>query len=63
MDEPRTTVPEREPVAQVDPSEYTDSIQFLGVLRGELCLLATARIPSLKSSPEFVIEDMHPHLQ
>jgi hypothetical protein len=37
----------------------------LGVLRRELCLLATAefRIPPLKSGAELVIEDVHPHLQ
>jgi hypothetical protein len=34
-----------------------ESIHFLGVLRRELCLLATAEfgIPSLKSGAEFVI--------
>ena len=29
MDEPRTTVPEREPVAQVDPPEYTQVVWML----------------------------------
>ena len=44
---------------------YWGSIHFLGVLRRQLCLLATAEfwIPSLKSSAEFVIEDVHAHLQ
>jgi hypothetical protein len=46
-------------------SRPDESIHFLGVLRGQLCLLATAEfwIPSLKSSAEFVIEDVHAHLQ
>jgi len=44
---------------------YSGSIHFLGVLSRELSLQATAEfgIPSLKSSPELVIEDVHPHLQ
>ena len=46
-------------------SNRAESIHFLGVLRRELCLLTTAEfgIPSLKSGAEFVIEDMHSHLQ
>jgi hypothetical protein len=44
---------------------HQESIHFLGVLRGELCLRTTAEfgIPSLKSGAEFVIEDVHAHLQ
>jgi hypothetical protein len=42
-----------------------ESIHFLGVLSRESRLLATAefRIPSLKSGAEFVIENVHAHLQ
>jgi hypothetical protein len=37
----------------------------MGVLRRELCLLATAefRIPSPETGAQLAIEDMHPHLQ
>jgi hypothetical protein len=41
-----------------------ESIHFLGVLRRQLCLLATTEfwIPPLKSSAEFVIEDLRARL-
>jgi hypothetical protein len=42
-----------------------ESIHFLGVLRRRWRFMATAElwIPSLKSGAEFVIEDVHAHLQ
>ena len=40
-------------------------VSFLGVLRRQLCLLATTEfwMPSLKSGAEIAIENVHPHLQ
>jgi hypothetical protein len=47
------------------PAAKAKSIHFSGVLRRELCLLATAGfgIPPLKSGAELIIEDVDPHLQ